>query len=267
MSLINEALKKAQKQRTGDSPSLTAMPTVGGESAERIARRGKSSSGPNLLLLGGGAGVLALIVVGLGAFVYLRRESAPAIVPAAPVAAAPSPAAPTLQPAPAVTPVASAAVNPPPSPVSTPVVPSPATTVAAAPSLPVSRPVESAPPVFTVPHTAAAAPVATVTPPKPEPGSPAAVATAPAAVSEPPPAVAPAPTGPARMDARALTYINTIRVAGIRASANDSKVLMNDRVYRIGDMVEYEMGLKLVGITGNSLTFENDAGVRYTRNF
>jgi len=42
---------------------------------------------------------------------------------------------------------------------------------------------------------------------------------------------------------------------------------MSDRVYRTGDIVAYELGLKLVEITANSLTFENESGARYTRNF
>ena len=54
---------------------------------------------------------------------------------------------------------------------------------------------------------------------------------------------------------------------GIRASTTDSKVLMNDRVYRVGDTVEHEMGLKIVGITANSLTFEDERGGRFTRTF
>jgi len=64
-----------------------------------------------------------------------------------------------------------------------------------------------------------------------------------------------------------MTFIENIKVAGIRASATDSKVLMNDRVYRIGDIVEHEMALKLVGITSNSLTFEDERGGRFTRTF
>jgi len=42
---------------------------------------------------------------------------------------------------------------------------------------------------------------------------------------------------------------------------------MNDRVYRNGDIVEHELSLKLTEITANSLTFENESGARYTRNF
>lgn len=51
------------------------------------------------------------------------------------------------------------------------------------------------------------------------------------------------------------------------ARPTDSKVLMNDRVYRLGSLVEAEMNLTLVGITSNSLTFEDGNGGRYTRTF
>jgi hypothetical protein len=68
------------------------------------------------------------------------------------------------------------------------------------------------------------------------------------------------------MSGKAIDYIENLHVAGVRASATDSKVLMNDRVYRLGDMVERELHLRLVGITSGSLTFENEAGARYTRN-
>ncbi|MDB6166807.1 MAG: hypothetical protein JWQ83_1947, partial [Lacunisphaera sp.] len=80
-------------------------------------------------------------------------------------------------------------------------------------------------------------------------------------------AVKPAPVTTAKLEGKAINYIEALRIAGIRASATDSKVLMNDRVYRIGDIVEHDLGLKLVGITSSSLTFENEAGARYTRNF
>lgn len=69
------------------------------------------------------------------------------------------------------------------------------------------------------------------------------------------------------MDPRAIQFIDGIKVAGIRASAADSKVLMNDRVFRVGDTVGYELGIRLVGITASSLTFEDAHGARYTRNF
>jgi len=232
MSLINDALKKAQKQRTGETPSLTAMPSVGGESAARIARRGKPA-GFNAMVTWIALGVAALAVV-IAGIVFLLRPKAPVPSTSAPVAnAAPTPTAPpAAQP---VTPVA-------PAPTPAPVTPPP-TTVALAVS-----PVATPPPAANVAAPAAAS---------------STIVLAPA----PEPAKSAAPASTRKLENRAINYFDSIGVAGIRASGTDSKVLMNDRVYRIGDLVEAEMGLRLAGITTNSLTFEDEKGGRYTRNF
>jgi hypothetical protein len=244
MSLINEALKKAQKQRTGDTPSLTEMPAIGGESASRIARRGKPA-GFNTLILRISLGVAALAIVGVGAVLILRRPAAPA--PATPLTSAPPPittpastvvAAPTALTQPVETPPLSAPVT---APVNT------------LPMAPNSPPVRAVPPVTPPSTTVVFAPVEA---PKPVETSTIQLA--------------PEPVRPAvirKLEPRAINFVNSIRVAGIRASASDSKVLMNDRVYRVGDTVEAEMGLKLAGITANSLTFEDENGGRFTRNF
>ncbi len=241
MSLINEALKKAQKQRTGEAPPLASMPAIGGESAARIARRAKPAPINTLLIrLGMGAG--ALVVVLIAAVWLLRRPSTPELpvpTPAAPVSTA------TPSPASTPTPAASAPV----------VVPPPAATASTDPvfTVPISAPPASAAPVATPARNPAPVAAAPVTAPSPAPA---------AAVPTPAPASA-----PARLEPRAITYIENIRVAGIRASASDSKVLMNDRVYRVGNTVEPELGLRLVEITASSLTFEDDRGARYTRHF
>lgn len=239
MSLINEALKKAQKQRTGEAPTLASMPAIGGESARHIARRAKPASFNTLLIrLGlGGAGLVIVLVVGV---LLLRKSPAPA----EPTAVAQT--APPVQTAPTTPPAATAS-----TPASAPAQTAPAETVFV---LPVAPPpaTEKATAVIPQPEPKAATPL---------PAAPVAQPAAP--TSEP--VRAPAPPG--RLEPRAIAYIDNIRVAGIRASATDSKVLMNDRVYRIGDTVEHEMRLKLVGITSSSLTFEDMAGGQYTRNF
>jgi len=243
MSLINEALKKAQKQRTGDTPSLTEMPAIGGESASRIARRGKPA-GFNTLILRISLGVAALAIVGVGAVLILRRPAAPA--PAVPLTSTPPP----------ITTPASTVVAAPTS-LTTPVEPpplsaqaAPANTLPMAPNSPPAR----ATPAATAPSTTVV--FAPVEAPKPVESSTIQLA--------------PEPVRPAvirKLEPRAINFVNSIRVAGIRASATDSKVLMNDRVFRVGDTVEAEMGLKLSGITANSLTFEDENGGRFTRNF
>jgi hypothetical protein len=256
MSLINEALKKAQKQRTGEAPTLSAMPSIGGERPVNIARRGKHAGPGGLLLpIGLGFGALVVLIVG-GIFLFRGKSPEAAPAPAAPTTVASTPAPTPTVSAPASAPAAS---TPPPAtptaaPVSTFVVPNVTTTAAPARSEPVAaapQPVQPAPaPVVTTPVAQAPAPAPVVAAPAPEPVRPAA----------PPPMLEP----------RAINHIESLRVAGIRASATDpkdSKVLMNDRVYRIGNIVEAEMGLRLVEITSSSLTFEDARGGRYTRTF
>jgi hypothetical protein len=251
MSLINEALKKAQKQRTGEAPSLSSLPSIGGERPVHIARR-QAPPGFNALLLRLGLGIGALAILGVGGFLLFRGKETASPAPSAPV---------PVSAAPATTPVATA---PSPAP-ATPAVPAPAPMPASTFVVPnVTAPAQTSP--------APAKPASVTAQPKTEPSKPETVATVTAptpapVVEQPQPAPVRAPAAPRKLEPRAINFIEAIRVAGIRASATDSKVLMNDRVYRVGDMVEHEMGLKLVGISSSSLTFEDDQGGRYTRNF
>lgn len=250
MSLINEALKKAQKQRTGEAPALGSMPNIGGEQPQQISRRAKPAS-VNALLVRLGLGAAALLVVIVGGIFLLRGKSAPEATSAPKTVAA----------APAAKPVE--------EPVTVPAkTESPAKTITApakAAPAPAAKPSEN---VFVLPIAPPpeATKAAAVTP-KAEPKAEAPKPVAAAPVVQPA-AELPAPPKPAgRLEPRAIQYIENLKVAGIRISGNDSKVLMNDRVYRVGNTIEHEMGLKLIGITANSLTFEDEQGGRYTRNF
>ena len=78
------------------------------------------------------------------------------------------------------------------------------------------------------------------------------------------PAPAPAPALP---DPRIQTFVDAIRVAGIRSSGAESKVLMNDRVYRVGDTVDLALGIKLEAVAPDSLTFVDAHGASYKKNF
>ena len=255
MSLINDALKKAQKQRTGDAPALASMPGVGGESAAKIAKRARPVGFNSMLArLGVAAGAVALLVVG-GIFLAksLRSHPEPEAAPKPPAtvkveAPKPAPSVPTAFVLPIAPPPAPAAETAPASPA-----PAPATTTTVA---------TAAPPIAATPKPDAVAPAPVVT----KETAPAPVAE-PVVAAAPPPAAARPVDPPPRLDTRSVNFIESLRIAGIRASATDSKVLMNDRVYRVGDIVEHDMGLRLTGITSSSLTFENDRGASYTRNF
>ena len=266
MSLINDALKKAQKQRTGEAPVLHSMPSVGGQSPQQISRGTKSSGGPSPLLIGGIASGVALVLA-VGGY-FMLRESPKGGGPASPPAVS-APVGSPLVGGPSSTPAQQPTTNN-----AQPATPAPATSTPSAPAFtlktePVAKvetPVSKPEPILPKTEVPKASDQNTQV-------SPSAVGPAKAEgfrsqVSESRAAPASEPAKPAlKLEPRAIQYIEALKVAGIRASATDAKVLMNDRVYRIGSLVEAEMGLKLVDITANSLTFEDERGGRYTRTF
>jgi hypothetical protein len=83
-------------------------------------------------------------------------------------------------------------------------------------------------------------------------------------VIESPPASPPAP--PVR-DERVAAFVEAVRVTGIRSSGNESRVLMNDRVYRVNDVVDRTLGVRLVKVATDSLTFADPKGMEYIKNF
>jgi len=102
--------------------------------------------------------------------------------------------------------------------------------------------------------------------------SPASViAPAPAApiVEQPPatPAQAPVLVVAPLPDERIIAYVDAIRVTGIKSSGNESKVMMNDKIYRVNDVVERLLGVKLIKVEPEMLTFSDAHGVTYTKTF
>jgi hypothetical protein len=248
MSLINDALKKAQRERAGHSPSPTP-PTAGPATPPPtpppaqplVPRPGGAPWGliavVALLLVAGG--------VTLGVFALRPRSAETSTVAAAPPpspAAAPAPAAPTA-PAPA-----------PPTPA------------------PVAQPLaEPAPP--------AAPPPAAVTPaPSPLPASAHAPAPAPAAqavavpaapiVAEPAPAPAPAlRIDLTTEDPRVLAFLESARITGVRPSPDDPRLLMNNRIFRLHDIVDRDLGLRLTGIEPSRVAVTDPRGQIYLKSF
>ena len=211
MSLINEALKKAQRQRTAAEP---APPLPGGNGGTVPRKRGRALPTQTLLLIVAGAAVL--IVVSVGLTIFLVRSEPGTAGPAAPVTAK-----------------ADVPANPPATTAPTPVITLPIIEV----------------PVIT---------------PEPEP---VVAAPEPAVVTKPAPEAKPVAPAPPVYDERVYAFIDRLQVMGIRSSGSDSKVLMNDRVYRVNDIVERSLGLKLMEVTSDSLIFIDPSGATYTKNF
>jgi hypothetical protein len=262
MSLINDALKKAQKMRTQD-PAASA-PSLSSGNSGPVAKRARPMSARWLAGLVAGAAVLVAASVLVTVF-WLRT-------PGATLASRP------------VTPPAAVSESPTPMPAAPParkVEPSPAPglTTAAPPSIVVVAPPAAvggtarvAPQAET--HPTAASPGAPASPPESAPPSPVGAAGVPPVSDVPAPTVASAalhpaapPAPAARPDPRIQAFVDALRVAGIRASGSDSKVLMNDRVFRVNDIVERTLALRLTGVAADRLSFTDENGVVYTRNF
>jgi hypothetical protein len=257
MSLINDALKKAQKSQT-QQPATAAAP-VAPISARMAGKPGVVMSFERMLLL---VAVLAAVIVGAIAIavVLLRKDDRPVVAKAAnpahtlPVAASSPAPAPVRTSAIAARPV----VLPPPSPAA-PQAPEPVS----APLITVATVHQSAP--ISLPPPAAAA--ISVDPS----ASPAPVV---ANVGPTPPVAQPAPPVPtppqdaaAEKRSRILSFIENAHIAGVRLAGGESKVLMNEHVYRVNSVVSMELGLRLTGVGAETLTFVDENGVVYTKTF
>ncbi|MDB6128048.1 MAG: hypothetical protein JWM35_1944 [Verrucomicrobia bacterium] len=233
MSLINDALKKAQHQRTGPATDQPPMPgTPQGFRAARITQQNQGTRKPILLLAGAGVAGVVVIAVAITIMVVRHEPAAPPLHPPARLVAAKSAANET-------------------SPTTSPVIVAPVITPAPKVEVPIATPVATQP-AKAVAAESKAQPVATAPAPVP----------APAPIQDAPRAAA-----PGSQDIRILTLLDSFRVTGIRSSGTESKVLMNDRVYRINDMVDYTLGIRLTKVATDSLTFVDANGTVYVKNF
>jgi len=62
-------------------------------------------------------------------------------------------------------------------------------------------------------------------------------------------------------------FLENADITGVRVSGENSKVLMNNQVFRPGDVVSSRLGLKVVEITTNALVFEDESGQRFRKSF
>ncbi|MBP6507543.1 MAG: hypothetical protein KA257_08250 [Opitutaceae bacterium] len=238
MSLINDALKRAQRQRTADAAGVTP-PMPGGGSGVRIGKRGKPIASQSLLLIIVGATVL--IVLSVVATVYLVRDNAKPAAPAAPAT------------------VATVTV-----PVSTSLGIKKSTATDSAPSIVlfVPSPLREDPAVATPSTVVPKADPAPVPPANILTVVPAPILAKPVTTTP----VKPVPKTPVAPDERVYVFLDNLHVTGIRTSGDGSKVLMNDRVYRVNDIVDRGLGLRLTQVASDALTFTDERGAVYTKN-
>lgn len=234
MSLINQALRKAQHQRTPNRP-----PTEAGRANVTPSSYTTASTGKPGLLIGLVAGIALLIglVVGL-TIVVLRKDPAPT----APQATAPAaPVAPVVQatPAPATQPAIQPLVPPTPAPV-------------------VSQPIDQdSPSVLNELRLAreaaeakAAADAAATR--KIEAEALAAKQAAAAAAA-------------AKPSQDIIKWLEQAKISGIRLSQSGSKVILNNKAYSVGDIVNFKLGLKVLIIQEKRILFIDANGKKYLK--
>ncbi len=272
MSLINEALKKAQKQRAHEP--LTASPvSSGAPPPPRVAKRKEPMAAQTLVIIG----TLCLVLIaalGAGAWYIFKESSTQIAATSSRAQAAPngagisntSPSAdatPSTVSLPQAIPQATASV-----PVASSTAPAPAVSnppPASASGAAAASPATVAPATQTLPAASGAH-----APTDPQPSQATAVASGPAAAATPIEVIQITSADLKRSippNPQALAVVDTFKVSGIRASASDPKVLLNDRVFRLNDIVERTYGLRLTEVHADRLLFIDDAGAVYTKTF
>ncbi|MEY4488143.1 MAG: hypothetical protein RIQ79_651, partial [Verrucomicrobiota bacterium] len=120
------------------------------------------------------------------------------------------------------------------------------------------------------------APVATPTPVQPAPvPPPAPVVRLPASVAPvptpsravPPPAAAPVPVVRVTItqEARVYAVLDGLRITGVRGLGLEARVLMNEKIYRINDLVDRELSLRLSEVLPGLLVFTDATGGTYKK--
>lgn len=244
MSLLNEALKKAQRQQHTEqqASARVIVQTSTGGAAPAVTRTGMSTRLFAVLIAG------AVVLVSgsvLGTVLLLRNTTAPAGEKEAAAETAQVPekiaAAPVVTPTPVLT---------------APPAPAPVTDVGSlaihVPAATVAAPAPASP--------AAPEPVATT------PAEPAPVATTPEAPATPTIRIASLDddTAAARETA-AYSVINALRISGIRGTGADCRVLIDGRVYRLNAVIDRTLGLRLTGVEADRILFTDSHGTVFTR--
>lgn len=244
MSLINEALKKAQQQRSGSGFHM---------SLGRLASASESGSNQSIMLkliIG-----LILMAVILGASLSIlfygiwqgKQTENPPVAAAAPTtepdavaAIQPTAQAATAAPQPALSTVTSYTANQ----------PRQAVVKSPPPALEVNT--STPPPLSAEVSGQIAGKELSVTPSVGE----TAPAASPSSVQSVP-----------KPDKQVMAYIRMLNVNAVRMAGNDSKVFMNNEIFRLNSTVNSDLKIKILKINPKQIVFIDNAGIKYIKRF
>ncbi len=280
MSLINEALKKAQREREGQiKPDFkSALPGV-------EAQYGNPSQSPTFKAVTGAVrfGLVAALIVCVAVITYFLTRNNTEAAPAQDKG--PEYVSIDLRDREAgalpVSEATESAVSKP-LPVAPPTVAPPLESVAAAATLPedngpvLSKPVEtvvSLPPAITtdVPSEQLAM-VDLPQPPAPEPETTAPQTPAQPVLTgerQPQPEEVPLPEANIEVPPNPLVldFLEKSRITGVKVSGSRSRLLMNNQVFKLGSVVDPKLSLRVSNILENEVHFVDESGAEYRKQF
>ena len=91
--------------------------------------------------------------------------------------------------------------------------------------------------------------------------------TAPTAAPTPRPVATAPATAPQNRNELIQGIVDRYRVSGVRAAGADSKALVDGHVYKINEVIDRTIGLKLVKVEADHLTFVDAQGDTYLKSF
>lgn len=241
MSLINQALRKAQRDRT---PNRMAQP--GEQSSAAYANSAARGMNPALVIgLIIAVAVLIGLVVGLSVVIFKDDATTP------------SQGVATTQPTAPATPVAPAQTTTAPTPVSAPLTQALATT-ARAPEAPVEASVVDE---LRKAREATEAEVAA----QAKAAANKALAVAEAAKIEAQVAAAAAARAAAKPSEDIIAWLGSAKLTGVKISDTENKVILNGEAYSVGEYVNFKLGLKVMIIQQERVLFVDNNGKKYMK--
>ncbi len=257
MSLINDALKKAQKDQSRFSSSNLGPAIPPGYVPSSSA---KSDSSPFKTVLIYILGSASLICISVFITLHLIKEPEQSIA-AKPVASNAPAQPPTPDHPPEAT--SSASATPPPA--------------TAAPAIKVRAPApltlpESAnqpvpEPLVKQPALATFNPVPTPVTLQVVPSQPAPTPLAPIVLTAPSqPTTTPVVTPQSAISTQRIqAIVDRIQINSVRTSQTETKVIINNRLYRLGDTIDHSIGLRLSEVHHNHILFTDEVGNKYIK--